>query len=53
MAAVAATRHNPVLAAFDARLVAVMRKMLHALHRLLADPTLSLSVNTAASLRSE
>jgi len=49
MAAVAATRHNPVLAAFYARLVAagkpkpvalvaVMRKMLHVLNRLLADP---------------
>lgn len=49
MAAVCATRHNPVLAAFYARLVAagkpkpvalvaVMRKMLHVLNRLLADP---------------
>lgn len=49
MAAVAATRHNPVLATFYARLVAagkpkpvalvaVMRKMLHVLNRLLADP---------------
>jgi transposase len=49
MAAVAAIRHNPVLAAFYARLVAagkpklvaliaVMRKMLHVLNRLLADP---------------
>lgn len=49
MAAVAATRHNPVLGAFYARLVAagkpkmvaliaVMRKMLHVLNRLLADP---------------
>lgn len=49
MAAVTATRHNPVLAAFYARLVAagkpkpvalvaVMRKMLHVLNRLLADP---------------
>lgn len=49
MAAVCATRHNPVLAAFYARLVAagkpkpvalvaVMRKMLHTLNRLLADP---------------
>jgi len=49
MAAVAATRHNPVLRAFYARLVAagkpkpvalvaVMRKMLHTLNRLIADP---------------
>jgi transposase len=49
MAAVAAIRHNPVLAAFYARLVAagkpklvalvaVMRKMLHVLHRLVVDP---------------
>jgi transposase len=49
MGAVAAIRHNPVLAAFYARLVAagkpklvaliaVMRKMLHVLNRLLADP---------------
>jgi len=49
MAAVCATRHNPVLAAFYARLVAagkpkpvalvaVMRKMLHILNRLIADP---------------
>jgi transposase len=49
MAAVAATQHNPVLRAFYARLVAagkpklvaliaVMRKMLHVLNRLLADP---------------
>lgn len=49
MAAVCATRHNPVLAAFYARLVAagkpkpvalvaVMRKMLHVLNRLVADP---------------
>lgn len=49
MAAVTATRHNPVLASFYARLlaagkpkpvalVAVMRKMLHVLNRLLADP---------------
>jgi transposase len=49
MAAVAATRHNPVLRVFYARLVAagkpklvalvaVMRKMLHVLNRLLADP---------------
>jgi transposase len=48
MAAVSATRHNPVLAGFYARLVAagkpkpvalvaVMRKMLHVLNRLLAD----------------
>lgn len=49
MAAVAATRHNPVLRSYYARLVAagkpklvalvaVMRKMLHVLNRLLADP---------------
>ena len=49
MAALAATRHNPILGAFYARLVAagklpmvalvaVMRKMLHVLNRLLADP---------------
>jgi transposase len=49
MAAVAAIQHNPVLQAFYARLVAtgkpkmvvlvaVMRKMLHVLNRLLADP---------------
>jgi transposase len=49
MAALAATRHNPVLRAFFERLVAagkpkmvaliaVMRKMLHVLNRLLADP---------------
>ena len=49
MAAVAATQHNPVLRTFYARLVAagkpklvaliaVMRKMLHVLNRLLADP---------------
>lgn len=49
MAAVCATRHNPVLAAFYARLVAagkpkpvalvaVMRKMLQVLNRLVADP---------------
>jgi transposase len=49
MAAVAATQHNPVLRAYYARLVAagkpklvalvaVMRKMLHVLNRLLADP---------------
>ena len=49
MAAVAATQHNPVLRAFYARLVAagkpklvaliaVMRKMLQVLNRLLADP---------------
>jgi transposase len=49
MAAVAATQHNPVLRAFYTRLVAagkpkmvaliaVMRKMLHVLNRLLADP---------------
>ena len=49
MAAVAATQHNPVLRAFYARLVAagkpklialvaVMRKMLHVLNRLFADP---------------
>jgi transposase len=49
MAAVAATQHNPVLRAFYARLVdagkpkrvalvAIMRKMLHVLNRLLADP---------------
>ena len=49
MAAVAAARHNPVLRVFYARLVAagkpkpvalvaVMRKMLHTLNRLLADP---------------
>ena len=49
MGAVAAIRHNPVLTAFYARLVAtgkpklvaliaVMRKMLHVLNRLLADP---------------
>jgi transposase len=49
MAAVAATQHNPVLRAFYARMVAagkpklvaltaVMRKMLHVLNRLLADP---------------
>jgi transposase len=49
MAGLAATRHNPVLRAFFERLVAagkpkmvaliaVMRKMLHVLNRLLADP---------------
>ena len=49
MAALAAPRHNPILGAFYARLiaagklpmvalVAVMRKMLHVLNRLLADP---------------
>ena len=49
MAAVAATRHNQVLRAYYTRLVAagkpkmvalvaVMRKMLHVLKRLLADP---------------
>ena len=49
MAAVAATQHNPILRAFYQRLlaagklemvalVAVMRKMLHVLNRLLADP---------------
>ena len=49
MAALAATRHNPVLRAYYLRLiaagkpkmvslVAVMRKMLHVLNRLLADP---------------
>jgi Transposase and inactivated derivatives len=49
MAAVCATRHNPVLRAFYARLlaagkpkmialIAVMRKMLHVLNRLIADP---------------
>lgn len=49
MAAVAATQHNPILCAFYQRLiaagklpmvalVAVMRKMLHVLNRLLADP---------------
>jgi len=49
MAAITATRHNPVLGAFYARLVAagkpkmvaliaVMRKMLHVLNRLLANP---------------
>lgn len=49
MAAIAAAQHNPVLRAFYARLVAagkpkkvalvaVMRKMLHVLNRLLADP---------------
>ena len=49
MAALAATCHNPVLRAFYQRLVAagkpkmvalvaVMRKMLHVLNRLLADP---------------
>lgn len=49
MAAVAATQHNAILRAFYHRLraagkpatvalVAVMRKMLHVLHRLLADP---------------
>ena len=49
MAALAATRHNPVLAVYYARLVAagkptlvalvaVMRKMLHVLNRLLVDP---------------
>ena len=49
MAAVAATQHNPLLRAFYARLVAagkpkpvalvaVMRKMLHVLNRLIADP---------------
>lgn len=49
MAAVAATRHNPVLRSYYTRLlaagkpklvalVAVMRKMLHVLNRLLADP---------------
>lgn len=49
MAAVAAIRHNPVLRAFYLRLVAagkpktvilvaVMRRMLHVLHRLLVDP---------------
>lgn len=49
MAAVAATQHNPVLRAFYTRLldagkpkmvalVAVMRKMLHVLNRLIADP---------------
>jgi len=49
MAAIAATRYNPILRAFYSRLVAagkpkmvaliaVMRKMLHVLNRLLADP---------------
>lgn len=49
MAALAATQHNPILRAFYQRLiaagklemvalVAVMRKMLHVLNRLLADP---------------
>jgi transposase len=49
MAAVAATQHNPLLRAFYTRLVAagkpkpvalvaVMRKMLHVLNRLIADP---------------
>ncbi|MDD3180798.1 MAG: hypothetical protein PHQ04_10680 [Opitutaceae bacterium] len=49
MAAVAATQHNPVLRVYYARLVAagkpkpvalvaVMRKMLQVLNRLLADP---------------
>ena len=49
MAALAATTHNPILGAFYRRLiaagklhkvalVAVMRKMLHVLNRLLADP---------------
>ncbi len=58
MAAVCATVHNSVLAAFHARLVAagkpkpvaldaVMRKMLHVINRLVADPTLSWFVNTA------
>lgn len=53
MAAVAASQHNPVLRAFYARLVeagkpkpvalvAVMRKMLHVLHRLIADPSFAL-----------
>jgi transposase len=53
MAAVAATRHNPVLGAFYARLVAagkpkmvcivaVMRRMLGVLNRLLADPHFAL-----------
>jgi transposase len=60
MAAVAAIQYNTILAAFYARLratgkpatvclVAVMRQMLHVLNRLIADPTLSLLVNTAAS----
>lgn len=54
MAAVAATQHNPVLHAFYARLVAagkpkmvaliaVMRKMLHVLNRLLTDPNFVLA----------
>jgi transposase len=54
MAAVAAIRHNPVLRAFFARLVAagkpklvalvaVMRKMLHVLNRLIADPNFVLA----------
>jgi transposase len=53
MAAVAATQHNPVFRAFYARLVAagkpkmvalvaVMRKMLHVLNRLIADPHFAL-----------
>jgi transposase len=53
MAAVAATQHNPVLGAHYRRLVelgkpkmvaivAVMRKMLHVLNRLIADPQFSL-----------
>lgn len=54
MAAVAAIRHNPILSGFFARLVAagkpklvalvaVMRKMLHVLNRLLADPNFVLA----------
>jgi transposase len=53
MAAIAATRYNPVLRAFYVRLVAagkpkpvalvaVMRKMLHVLNRLIADPHFAL-----------
>jgi len=53
MAAVAATQHNPVLRSYYTRLVAagkpklvalaaVMRKMLHVLNRLLADPNFAL-----------
>ncbi len=54
MAAVAATRHNPILGAFYQRLrtagkpaklalIAVMRKMLSVLNRLLADPNFALA----------
>ena len=54
MAAIAATQHNPVLRLFYARLIAlgkpkmvaliaVMRKMLHVLNRLLTDPHFALA----------